>query len=78
MVDWVNQTNPFAGSLIPLWPDLEITRNQYATAEERHIFGPAAVNLFRVSFVHTHSGRQPDRRGVGARLVPEPRPIRIR
>ena len=55
VVDWVNQTNPFAGSLIPLWPDLETTRNQYATVEERHIFGPAAINLFRVSFVHTDS-----------------------
>ena len=55
VVDWVNQTNPFAGSLIPLWPDLETTRNQYATVEERHIFGPAIINLFRVSFVHTDS-----------------------
>jgi hypothetical protein len=56
VLDRVNQTNPFAGSLIPLWPDLEITRNQYATAEERHIFGPDALNLFRLSFVHTNSG----------------------
>ena len=59
VVDWANQTNPFAGSLIPLWPDLEITRNQYATAEERHIFGPTEVNLFRVSFVHTNSSGNP-------------------
>ena len=58
-VDWVNQTNPFAGSLIPRWPDREITRNQYATAEQRHIFGPTKLNLFRVSFVHTDSGGNP-------------------
>src|SRR4029077_7275272 len=58
-VDWVNQTNPFAGSLIPRWPDREITRNQYATAEERHIFGPTKLNLFRVSFVHTDSRGNP-------------------
>jgi hypothetical protein len=55
-IDWANQTNPFAGSPLPLWPDLETTRNQYATVEERHTFGPNAVNLVRVSFVHTDSG----------------------
>jgi hypothetical protein len=72
VVDWVNQTSPFAGSPIPLWPDLEITRNQYATAEERHIFGPAAVNLFRASFVHTNSSGNPTAEVPALDLFPSP------
>jgi hypothetical protein len=72
VVDWVNQTNPFAGSLIPLWPDLEITRNQYATAEERHILGPDKVNLFRVSFVHTNSSGNPTGEVPALDLFPSP------
>ncbi|HEY1757885.1 MAG TPA: carboxypeptidase regulatory-like domain-containing protein [Bryobacteraceae bacterium] len=55
VTDRTNQSNPFAGSVLPLWPDLEITRNLFVTAEERHIFGPRAVNLFRVSFVRDYS-----------------------
>ena len=72
VVDWVNQTNPFSGSLIPLWPDLEITRNQYATAEERHIFGSNEVNLFRVSFVHTDSSGNPTGEVPALNLFPSP------
>ncbi len=72
VVDWVNQTNPFAGSPIPLWPDLEITRNQYATAEERHIFGPAEVNLFRVSVAHTASNGNPAAEAPALDLFPSP------
>ena len=72
VLDRVNQTNPFAGSLIPLWPDLEITRNQYATAEERHILGPDKVNLFRVSVVHTDSGGDTTRETPALALFPSP------
>jgi hypothetical protein len=72
VVDWVNQTNPFAGSLIPLWPDLETTRNQYATAEERHIFGANQVNLFRVSIVHTNSSGNPTGEVPALDLFPSP------
>jgi len=53
--DRVNQVNPFAGSLLPLWPDDEITRNQYFTLEEKHIFSPTLLNLLRGSVVRTHS-----------------------
>src|SRR6267154_628018 len=55
VIDWADQANPFAGSSIPLWPDREVTRNLYLTAEEKHVFGPGAVNLFRVSFVRSYS-----------------------
>jgi len=55
VTDWTYQTNPFAGSAIPLWPDIEITRNVFVTAEEHHVFGPGAVNLFRVSFGRDYS-----------------------
>jgi hypothetical protein len=72
LVDWVDQTNPFSGSLIPLWQDLEITRNQYATAEERHIFGPDRVNLFRVSIVHTNSSGNPTGEAPALNLFPNP------
>jgi hypothetical protein len=72
VIDRVDQTNPFAGSPIPLWPDLEITRNQYATAEERHVFGPSAVNLARVSFVRTYSGGNPTGEVPALNLFPSP------
>ncbi len=55
VIDRAGQTNPFAGSNIPLWPDREVTRNLYLTAEEKHVFGTGAVSLFRVSFVRNHS-----------------------
>jgi Carboxypeptidase regulatory-like domain/TonB-dependent Receptor Plug Domain/TonB dependent receptor len=58
LLDFVNQTNPTAGSVIPLWPDSEITRNQYFTTEEKHIFSPTVLNLARISYVRTHSGGQ--------------------
>ncbi len=55
VTDWTNQTNPFAGSRMPLWPDLETIRNIFVTVEESHILGPAAVNLFRAAFTRNHS-----------------------
>lgn len=51
----VNQTNPFAGSAIPLWPEVEVTRNQYLTVQEHHVLAPSAINLVRASWVTTHS-----------------------
>lgn len=72
VMDRENQTNPFAGSVIPLWPDLEIGRNQYATAEERHIMGATAVNLFRVSFVRTHSDGHTTNGASALDLFPTP------
>ncbi|MGA9631079.1 MAG: TonB-dependent receptor [Candidatus Acidiferrales bacterium] len=56
LMDRVNQENPTAGSVIPLWGDLEITRNQYFTMEEKHIFSSNILNLARFSYVRTHSG----------------------
>jgi hypothetical protein len=72
VTDWTNQTNPFAGSVIPLWPDLEITHNVFVTAEERHIFRPGAVNLFRVSFVRNHSNGNTTREVSALNLFPSP------
>ena len=72
VMDRVNQTNPFAGSQIPLWPDLETTRNQYFTLEERHIFGPSAVNLVRTSFVRTDSNGRTTSEASALDLFPSP------
>ena len=72
VADRVNQTNPFAGSPIPLWPDLEITRNQYATLEEHHVFSPSAINLLRASFVRTYSDGQPTNEVSALNLFPSP------
>jgi Carboxypeptidase regulatory-like domain/TonB-dependent Receptor Plug Domain len=68
----VKQTNPFAGSPIPLWPDLEVTRNQYVTVEEHHVFGPSAVNLLRASFVRTYSDGQTTNEVPTLNLFPSP------
>ena len=72
VTDWTNQTNPFAGSAIPLWPDMEITRNIFVTAEERHIFRPRAVNLFRLSFVRDHSKGNTTNEVSALNLFPSP------
>jgi hypothetical protein len=72
VTDWTNQSNPFAGSVIPLWPDLEITRNLFVTAEEHHIFGPEAVNLFRVSFVRDRSNGSTTNEVSALNLFPSP------
>lgn len=72
VTDWTNQTNPFAGSVIPLWPDREITRNLFVTAEEQHIFGPGAVNLFRVSFVRSQSNGNTTNEVPALNLFPSP------
>ncbi len=72
VTDWTNQTNPFAGSVVPLWPDLEITRNVIVTAEEDHIFGPGAANLFRVSFVRDYSNGDTTNEVSALNLFPSP------
>ena len=41
-------------SLLHTHPELDLTRDNYATAEERHIFSPSLVNLARVSFVRNN------------------------
>jgi hypothetical protein len=35
---------------IPLWPTLDLSRNQYFVINERHIFSPRLVNSFSASF----------------------------
>ena len=35
---------------IPTWPESDSTHNQFAAAEERHIFSDALINLLRASF----------------------------
>lgn len=49
--DGANYANPFGGSSVQLWPESDITRNTYATVEEKRIFTAALLNLARVSFV---------------------------
>ena len=39
-------------SIMPWWPEQELTRSHYATVEERHIFSPTIVNLARIDFTH--------------------------
>ena len=46
-------TNPFAGSVVPDWPDLEVSPNIFVTAEERRIISPALINVARISLTRT-------------------------
>jgi len=72
VTDWTNQTNPFAGSTLPLWPDLETTRNIFVTVQESHILGPAAVNLFRAAFTRNHSSGATTNSESALNLFPSP------
>ena len=47
--------NPFPASTIGSWNDSEPTRNQYLTAELRHIVSPTVINVARASYVRTEN-----------------------
>ncbi len=47
--------NPFPASPIASWNDSEPTRNQYLTAELRHIVSPTVINVTRGSYVRTEN-----------------------
>jgi hypothetical protein len=47
--------NPFPASTISTWNDSEPTRNQYLTAEFRHIVSPTVINVTRGSYVRTEN-----------------------
>ncbi len=62
--------DPFSGGPVPLWPETHHTGNQYATAEERHLFSPTVLNLARVSFVRTREGSDLDNNEPGLSFYP--------
>jgi Carboxypeptidase regulatory-like domain/TonB-dependent Receptor Plug Domain len=47
--------NPFPASTISTWDDSEPTRNQYLTAEFKHIVSPTVINVARGSYVRTEN-----------------------
>ena len=48
--DTANQTLPFAGSNVPLWPEDDATANHFATIGERHIFSSNFINSAHFEF----------------------------
>lgn len=54
--DGAYNRNPFAGfgSFLPYWPEVDHTKNQYFTLEEKHIFSANVVNSARFIFVRTY------------------------
>ena len=52
-------TNPFPASTIGKWFETEPTRNQYLTAELRHIVSPTVINVTRGSYVRTENSAAP-------------------
>jgi hypothetical protein len=42
------------GAALPLWPEVDHTKNQFFTAEERHLFSSNVVNNARFMFVRTY------------------------
>lgn len=52
--DRAQKVNPFAGSLVlPDWPEVDHSANQYFTLQERHIVSATMVNLLRFNFTRT-------------------------
>ena len=43
----------FFGAALPLWPEVDHSKNQFFTAEERHIFSSNVVNNLRFMFIRT-------------------------
>ncbi|HEX4076688.1 MAG TPA: carboxypeptidase regulatory-like domain-containing protein [Candidatus Acidoferrales bacterium] len=56
VLDRANSVVPFPtfGSTLPSWPELDTTRNQYFTLEEKHLFSANVVNEARFTFVRTN------------------------
>jgi Carboxypeptidase regulatory-like domain len=47
-------TNPFGGSVVlPDWPEVDKSANQYFTLQERHILSASAVNEIRFEYTRT-------------------------
>ena len=44
----------FFGSALTLWPEVDYSRNQFFTVEERHIFSASVVNSARFMFIRTY------------------------
>jgi hypothetical protein len=42
------------GAVLPFWPEVDHSKNQFFTAEERHIFSSNVVNNVRFTFVRTY------------------------
>jgi len=52
--DRSNLTNPFGGSpVLPDWPEVDKSANQYFTLQERHILSNTAVNEVRFNYTRT-------------------------
>ena len=48
-------TNPFGGSpVLPDWPEVDTSANQYFTLQERHIISANAVNEIRLNYTRTY------------------------
>jgi len=44
----------FFGAALPQWPEVDHSKNQFFTAEERHIFSSNVVNNLRFMFIRTY------------------------
>ncbi len=58
--DVLDRASKRTDSPIPTDPEVDLTRNNYATVEERHIFSPTLVNIAYASYVrNAESGGSP-------------------
>jgi Carboxypeptidase regulatory-like domain/TonB-dependent Receptor Plug Domain len=51
---------PFPLSELALWPEVDNTKNQFFTIEEKRIFSPKVVNSIRLSFTRTNERGRTD------------------
>ncbi|MBO0860938.1 MAG: TonB-dependent receptor, partial [Chloracidobacterium sp.] len=51
---------PFPLSQLDLWPEVDNTKNQFFTIEERRVFSPKLVNSLRFSFTRTNERGRTD------------------
>ena len=57
VIDQAHQLSPltgFFGAALPYWPEVDTSKNQFLTVEERHIFSSSVVNNARFIFVRTY------------------------
>ena len=51
--DRAYQDIPYPQSLLPTWPEIDHTPNQYLTIEEKHLISATKINMVRFSFTRT-------------------------
>lgn len=70
VVDRAGYLDPFSSSNYPYWNETSLTRNYFATIEERRVISPSLVNSARISFSRPESNGYQNNSVPGTQFYP--------